>query len=196
MGARITMEGTPPEGPVLIVSNHRSYIDPLVILRDTLAIPVSKAEVRKWPVVGFGAQVTGILFLRRADKDHRKAIAQQIAQKIREGYPIINFAEGTTHDEPTTITFKPGGFIMAVREEIPIVPTVVEYKDLRDAWVGNDTFLPHFIRCFGKAQTHIRICYGQPTTAKESKELLTQTQTWIDEQLIRIRQEWKNEKPS
>ncbi|MEO1627331.1 MAG: lysophospholipid acyltransferase family protein [Bacteroidota bacterium] len=191
LGIRMQVEGTPPKGPCLIIANHRSYFDPIAILRDTLALPVSKAEVRRWPIIGIGAQVTGTLFVQRANAAHRRKTQFQMAKTIKEkGYPVINFAEGTTHDHPTTGDFKSGAFIMAIREQMPVVPVAIEYRDPRNAWVGDDTFVPHFLRTFGERHVDIRIQYADPLYAEDYKQLREETKAWIDQKLLEFRADW------
>ncbi|MEM9920164.1 MAG: lysophospholipid acyltransferase family protein [Bacteroidota bacterium] len=192
LGLRIQMEGRIPEGPCLLVGNHRSYIDPVIILRDVLALPVAKSEVRKWPVVGIGAEVTGTLFVQRSNPQNRRAIRHQIAQTIKEkGYPIILYVEGTTHIEPTTIDFKVGMFVMAAREKLAVVPVAIDYENLDSAWIGDDTFVPHFFRTFGKPYTNLRISYGSPIYHKDFQQMVDLSKDWIDREMLRFRQEWR-----
>ncbi|MFQ5446551.1 MAG: lysophospholipid acyltransferase family protein [Saprospiraceae bacterium] len=65
LGVEVEMTGQPPEGPVVFIGNHRSYLDPVVALRDVMALPVAKAEVASWPLIGYGAKISGILYVKR-----------------------------------------------------------------------------------------------------------------------------------
>ena len=75
-----------------------------------------------------------------------------------------------------------------------MVPMAIDYADLGDAWIGDDTFLPHFLRCFGKPVTHVKIRYGQPLQSNDADLLVSETKQWIDENLLAIRQEFEAEK--
>lgn len=190
IGVDIRAKGTPPDFPCILMGNHRSYLDPIVILHDAFAYPVSKAEVSGWPIVGYGAKVSGVLFLQRESATSRKFTLEAIADKLREGFPVILFPEGTTHSEPQTIAFKPGGFRLAAASHIPVVPVAIDYASAKDYWVGNDTFLPHFLRRFGEKSMKVRISYGEAIWNDDPVALLQEAQTWINAELNEIRQSW------
>lgn len=99
--------------------------------------------------------------------------------------------EGTTHIEPTTIDFKPGAFVVAAQLGVPILPIAMDYKLLSDAWIGNDTFVPHFFRCFGKWRTEIKISYLDPIYSDDVDTLIAQSKKVIDAEMIRFRKEWE-----
>ncbi len=187
IGVDIQAKGTPPDFPCILMCNHRSYLDPVIILHDTFAYPVSKAEVSGWPIVGYGAKVSGVLFLQRESTASRKLTLQAIAQKLNESFPVILFPEGTTHAEDQTIAFKPGGFKLAAANRIPIVPVAIDYAAKADYWIGNDTFLPHFIRRFGERHMYVQIHYGEAIWSDDPEVLLEETQAWINAELREIR---------
>lgn len=187
IGVRIKTSGTPPDFPCILMGNHRSYLDPIIILHDTYAYPVSKAEVSNWPIVGYGAKVSGVLFLQRESSASRKYTLGAIAQKLKESFPVILFPEGTTHSEDQTIAFKPGGFKLAAANRIPIVPVAIAYASKADHWIGNDTFLPHFIRRFGERHMHVQIHYGEAIWSDDPEVLLEETQAWINAELREMR---------
>ena len=192
LGIRIKKTGQAPEGgPYIFIGNHRSYIDPVVLLRDVLALPVAKADVGAWPLIGYAAKVTGVLYVKRESKRSRADTLGAMGNYLKEGYSILVYPEGTTIVEPKTLPFKRGAFRLAANSGAPLVPVAIEYLDLGDSWVGDDTFVPHFIRCFGKRRTHIVLRYGQPVSGDDASELLKTCQTWIDQQIIEIRREHK-----
>ncbi len=193
LGVQIEQSGELPEGPGLLVSNHRSYLDPAIILHDLLALPVGKSEVRNWPLIGFLVQLTGAHFVDRSSKKSRRQTLLDMADTIKKGYAIINFAEGTTHTEPVTIDFKPAGFAMAAEQQIAVVPIAIDYQYMKDAWIGNDTFIPHFFQTFGKWRTSVKISYGKALRSEHAEILLTSCKNWIDGQLLVFRKDWEEE---
>lgn len=190
IGVRLQTSGTPPDFPCILMSNHRSYLDPALLVHDVFAYPVSKAEVASWPIIGYGAKVTGVLFLQRESSESRKRTLSGIAEKLREGYPVILFPEGTTHSEPTTSPFKLGGFKLAATEGVPIVPVTIEYKSTADHWIGDDTFLPHFLRRFGEPEMQVQVRYGEAIWGDDPQTLLEEAKSWIDAELLDIRKSW------
>jgi lyso-ornithine lipid O-acyltransferase len=191
IGVRMDVQGPIPDYPCILMGNHRSYLDPAVIIYDVVACPVSKAEVARWPIVGYGAKVTGILFLQRESTTSRKKTLAGITAKIREGYSVILFPEGTTHADPLCHELKPGGFKLAVQDAIPIVPVAIEYQSPGDYWIGDDTFLPHFLRQFSAKEIRVFIRYGEPIKSDDADYLRQATKTWIDGELQSIRKSFK-----
>lgn len=186
IGVRIHMEGKVPDYPCILMGNHRSYLDPAVLVHDVFAYAVSKAEVANWPIIGYGAKVTGTLFVQRERKLSRKIALDGIAEKVREGFAVILFPEGTTHSDASCHPFKPGGFKLAVREAIPIVPVAIEYQSKSDYWIGDDTFLPHFIKQFSKREINVFVRFGAPIKSNDSDYLKRTVAEWINEQLKTI----------
>jgi len=187
LGIKVRMTGAPPDFPCLLMANHRSYIDPALLARDVNGYGVAKAEVANWPVIGWGARVAGVLFLKRENLASRKVTLSGIAGKVKEGFPVIIFVEGTTHANPVTIDFKPGGFKLAAQNGIPIVPAAIEFRSPGDYWIGDDTFLPHLWRRLGEKEKITFVHYGPVIAGDDPQELMRQTKTWIDAELSRIR---------
>lgn len=185
IGIDLTIEGTPPEKPCLIMCNHRSYIDPMLILHDVLAYPVSKAEVANWPVLGYGAKVTGILYLKRESVSSRRKTLGAITNTIQqERIPVILYPEGTTFDTDLTGDFKRGGFQLAATEGIDIVPAVLEYGSKEDYWVGDSAFVPHFLKRFSEKRITARLRYGSPISSNDPAILMSETKRWMDQVLV------------
>lgn len=194
LGIRLKVSGTPPDFPCIVVGNHRSYLDPAVIVNDVLGYGVSKAEVEHWPLIGYGIKLSGVLFLKRESPNSRKKTLQGIAQRVKEGWPVMLFPEGTTHAEPKTIDFRPGVFRLAAAENIPIVPIAIEYGEVEDSWVGSDGFLSHFLRRFSERRMLIHARYGPVFQGNDSEMLLNQCKSWIDQALAGLQIALENEK--
>lgn len=180
----LSVEGTPPEGTAIYIANHRSYLDPVVMHRDLLFLPVAKAEVGKWPVIGLAAKATGVLFVQRNSKSSRQQTREGIAETLRQGHSVCIYPEGTTHIEPQTIAFRPGVFAIAAEHQFPIVPIAIIYPDLQDAWIGKETFVPHLLRLCKKEVIEVTLVYGPLLKARDPENLLYLTQSWIDSRLL------------
>lgn len=190
LGTKIIVYGSEPTLSGLLILNHRSYFDPVVILKNILCFPVGKEEVASWPVIGPVCKSTGVIFVKRERKESRKETLNKISNVLENGYSILIAPEGTTHSEDTTIEFRPGSFVKAVNLNIPVLPIAIDYKNKADFWVGNDTFVPHFFKCFGKWRTEIKISYLSPIYGDDVDSLISDTKKVIDSELIRFRSEW------
>lgn len=190
LGSKITVYGKEPIKPGLIVSNHRSYFDPMVILKNMLASPIGKKEVKSWPLIGSVTKTTGVIFVNRESKTSRGETLKEISEVLENGFSIFNTPEGTTHIKPITIDFKRGSFILAAQLGVPVMPVAIDYKNLDDAWIGDDTFVPHFLRCFSKWKTEIKVSYLNPIVSDNADELISLSKNQIDQELIRFRKDW------
>lgn len=183
IGISIEVSGVSPEFPCLLMCNHRSYLDPVLIIFNTVACPVSKAEVSGWPVIGYGASVSGVIFLKRESTNSRKRTLAAISDTLAAGHSVILFPEGTTHADPQCHDFKPGGFKLAAQALVPVVPVAIEFGSKEDYWVGNDTFLPHFFRRFSEKKIRAWVHYGTAIQSEDPEYLLNQSQNWINREL-------------
>jgi 1-acyl-sn-glycerol-3-phosphate acyltransferase len=194
LGIRSIIYGELPTVQGLIIANHRSYLDPIVIVSHIHAYPVGKKEVASWPLIGYLCKISGVIFVERECQNSRQRTCDTIKKTINEGYSVINFPEGTTHVLPATVDFNYGSFKTATQIKAAIIPVAIDYKVIGDAFVNNDTFIPHFLKCFGKRTTEIKITYFPPLYSEDADFLLKTSKDIIDKELIRFRRDWDNEK--
>lgn len=188
LGVEVIQTGTAPDYPCIVMCNHRSYLDPAVITWDFLGFPVTKAEVAKWPLIGYGIRVTGTLFVQRESGASRREALGGIAEKIKsQGFSIMLFPEGTTGAEPRTKPFRQGAFKLAAKEGIPIVPAAIEYNNPADYWVDDDSFIGHFLRRFGEPKIKVAISFGDAISSDQPEILSEATRQWIDQELILLK---------
>ncbi|MFT5766063.1 MAG: 1-acyl-sn-glycerol-3-phosphate acyltransferase, partial [Saprospiraceae bacterium] len=187
LGITVKVAGDIPTTGGLLVCNHRSYVDPFLLLKDTPALPVGKAAVAHWPVIGIAARTSGAIFVDRKSPESRKKAREDITNAIAGGYFIINFAEGTTHKNGQTTAFKPGMFRDAAIAGFPIYPVALEYQRTSDFWVGDDTFIRHFLQCFGKRKTFAKVHYGKAIRGNDPEQLMAATKKQLDLSLLEIR---------
>jgi 1-acyl-sn-glycerol-3-phosphate acyltransferase len=136
---------------VLYVANHVSWFDVIalaaVIPRYTF---VAKAELRKLPFFGFGAQAAGMVFLDRDNQRQAFASYKSAATELERGRSIVVCPEGTRGRDYHLRPFKKGPFVLAIAAQAPIVPVIVHGQlevMRRDSWrirpgVVNIHFLP------------------------------------------------------
>lgn len=194
LGIRTIVYGELPTVQGLIVANHRSYFDPIVIVGHIHAYPVGKKEVESWPLIGYLCKISGVVFVNRKCQDSRQKTCENIKEIINNGNSVINFPEGTTHVLPTTVDFNFGSFKTATQIKAAIIPVAIDYKVKTDAFVNDDTFIPHFLKCFGKLTTEIKITYFAPLYSDDPEYLLNTSKAIIDKELIRYREDWDKEK--
>lgn len=118
----IGLEHVPKSGPVLIVSNHASWYDPLLIggalHRRTWFF--SKAEVFRWPLVGGVCRVTGQIPVRRGESD-RGALLEAL-KYLESGRALLVFPEGTVERQGKMLKPAAGSAMLALRAGVPVLP--------------------------------------------------------------------------
>jgi len=196
LNVQVEVTGNVPSDGALGVTNHRSYIDSICIFKNLDACPVVKAEVGKWPVIGFGLRHSGTVFVDRKSKESRTRTREQIAEFVRQGISTIVFVEGTTYVGPDTGEFRPGTFMTAVEGGFEVIPIAIEFEYPEMAWVGNDTFVPHFIGVFGKHRsTRVKVAFGDPMVSDDWETLRDDCRSWIDSKLRQFRAEFNGSVP-
>jgi len=115
----------------LILSNHVSFFDTLVMSYLLPMRYVSKAEVRKWPFIGQIAAATGTMFVDRNDKSKRADVRQQVIASLRQSQypPIVIFPEGKRNPEDTLLPFRYGVFEIAQETGMPYLLCAIHYED-------------------------------------------------------------------
>lgn len=115
-----------PEGPCVLVANHLSLLDILVLFR--LATPftwVSKAENFRVPLIGWNMRLNRYVALKRGDRASVLRMLAECEQALQDGTPVMMFPEGTRSPDGLLRPFKPGAFELALRVGVPVVPVVV-----------------------------------------------------------------------
>jgi 1-acyl-sn-glycerol-3-phosphate acyltransferase len=122
--SRESAESLAARGPLLLASNHASYIDVLALLalvpRDFVF--AAKAEVGSWPLVGTIVRRAGHLTVERFDVSRSVADAGKVAQALEEGRSVLLFPEGTFTAAAGLRPFRLGTFKAAVQTGVPVVP--------------------------------------------------------------------------
>src|SRR6266403_2862272 len=97
-------------GPIpksgLLVSNHLSYLDIMVLCSLAPSIFVAKREVKHWPVFGWFARLGGTLFADRERRTQVGQLANAMRSVLNQGALVVLFPEGTSSDGQTVLPFK------------------------------------------------------------------------------------------
>ena len=150
---KITLEGQcPVKG--MIVSNHISWKDILILNALMPLSLIAKTEVSSWPLFGSLARLQGTIFVNRSNKRSTLDSLRQIQTRLREGDTLVLFPEATTHTGKSVKQFKSAFFAAAVRSATPVTPVTIIYQSqhglpltLRQrpdvAWYGDGNLTPH-----------------------------------------------------
>lgn len=161
-GIEVEERGTRPAGPALIVSNHVSYLDPLVVMAAHASLPVAKDEVRLWPVIGPLCARAGVQFVARTHAASGAAILRSMSRALQEGASILNFPEGTTTSGRSVLPLKPGCFGVARIAGAAVVPVAIAWESESLSWTGDASFVPHYLQVAARERTRVRLQWGDP----------------------------------
>lgn len=155
LGVRLNIVGTVPlEGPVLIASNHVSWLD-IVILSAVAPVSfVAKKEVNGWPFIGSLARLQRTVFVHR-DRRHATGNSRdEMRDRLKAGDILVLFPEGTSSDGHEVLPFKSSFFGAAEYDGVLVQPVSIAYSGHHNlpmnrrqrpfyAWYGNMDLAPH-----------------------------------------------------
>lgn len=139
----------------LLVSNHQSYLDVIIIASVFPTLFVAKAEVGRWPLFGWLSKLGGTIFVDREDARSGVKCAYRVSRALRDGVNVQVFPEATTGDGSTVLPFNGLFFASAVRSQAPVLPLTIKFQSVngrpadREAldtvcWYGEMNFARHF----------------------------------------------------
>ena len=114
-------------GTAVLVANHASYLDTIVLMA---ALPVefrfvAKRRLASYPIIGTVIRKGGHLTIEKADLSQRVAGADQVVDVLRRGTSLFIFPEGTFVRTPGLLPFRLGAFRAAVEAARPVVPIAI-----------------------------------------------------------------------
>lgn len=128
LGITLRPGGHPVRPGCMLVANHISWIDVFVINAIAPAAFVAKAEVRRWPLIGWLAARNETVFLRRGSRGHARIINAEIAALLDAGRNVALFPEGTTTDGSHLLHFHAALLQPAIAAGHPIQPVALAYR--------------------------------------------------------------------
>ena len=183
VGLRLDVNGEAPQKnhSALWVCNHVSWLDIPVVGSEGVAF-LSKAEIRKWPVIGWLGEKGGTVFIKRGGKGASEIASKKIAQKIQANDSVLVFPEATTTDGKDVKRFHARIFAPAIDHGLPIQPIALRYLDKKGhhhpkiAW-GDESFMANLITILGESTIHVELTFLPVINSKnfsERKQLANQ----------------------
>ena len=166
--------------PLLILSNHSSWLD-IVVLSSVMPMSfIAKSDVAAWPVFGTFARLQRSIFVERERRSATKQAVESIQTRMRGGDAIVLFAEGTTNDGNRVLPFK-SALVGAVQDGMGeagcvVQPVLVTYKSRgglpigrKDrpaiSWYGDMTLLSHLGGIIGGGPIEAAVVFCPPIPA-------------------------------
>lgn len=170
---KLVVHGTPPTvGPVLLVSNHISWLDILVLHAAQHCRFVSKSDVRHWPLLGRLATGAGTLYVERRSRRDAMRVVHAMAQALRDGEILAIFPEGTTGDGTELLPFHANLLQAAISTNVPIHPVALRFVDLQGqitqaaSYIGDESLLSSLWRTLRTPGVVAHVRFGQAQSAQ------------------------------
>ncbi|MDT8989694.1 lysophospholipid acyltransferase family protein [Curvibacter sp. APW13] len=151
-------------GPLLLVANHISFIDIVVLLATSPCRLVSKADVHHWPLIGPMAAAMGTVFIERESRRDAMRVVHHMAEAFGEGAVLAVFPEGTTGDGRALLPFHGNLLQAAIVTDTLVQPLALRYQDsdsgepsLAPAYVGDDSLLDTLWRTLRTPGLQVRL---------------------------------------
>lgn len=174
LGVRVEIAGDVPRaGPMLIVSNHVSWLDIVVLSAVAPVSFIAKREVNSWPFFGSLARLQRTVFIDR-DRRHATGDARDgMRQRLLAGDILVLFPEGTSNDGREVLPFKSSFFGAAEIEGVLVQPVSIAYRGHRNlpmtrrlmpsyAWYGDMDLAPHLVEALATGPVEVAVICHKP----------------------------------
>ena len=177
------------ERPLLIVSNHVSWLDISVITSVIPVIFVAKREVASWPLFGLLAKLQRSVFVDRSQRHKTPEVNAEIARRLADGDPVLLFGEGTSSDGNRVLPFRTA-LIDAARDTLAaaghvrrvwIQPLSIAYTAVRGlpigrrdrprvSWYARRPLPPHLMGIARTGAIDVTVMWGEPIAFDEQSD--------------------------
>jgi len=151
----------------LLVCNHLSYLDILVLAALAPCVFVAKSEVKYWLVFGWFAKLAGTVFVHREQRTQAGHTVKEIETALQTDSLVVLFPEGTSSNGHTVLPFKSSLLEPAARQVHPLSAGLIQYA-LGDGDVGEEvcywkdmTLVPHLINLCSKRAVQASVHFKQ-----------------------------------
>lgn len=175
-------------GPRLVVANHRSTVDILLMLHLFGGNLLARGDMANWPAVGVMARRAGTLFVDRTDPASGAAAVQSMRDRLRRGITVCVFPEGTTFPGDEVREFQAGAFVAIAREKGSVTPVGIAYET-PEAVFGDEPVVNHMKRIAESPSIRVAVAVGTPfSTAGEGvRHLAERARTEVQALVSRAR---------
>ena len=167
LGIRITTRGSMPRSG-LLVCNHLSYLDIVVLSSVHACAFVAKRDVAAWPLFGWLARAAGTIFVDRECRLSSLNAVGLLRDAIAGGSLVVLFPEGTSSDGTTVLPFKSALLESVVQLRSPVATAAIEYA-LDDGSVADEvcywrdmTLVPHLLNLLFKREIRSSCVFSDP----------------------------------
>lgn len=168
LDVELKIVGTPPHaGPLLLVANHISWVDILVLHATCLCRFVAKADVKRWPLIGTLATGAGTLYVQRESRRDAMRIVHDMEQVLRDENILAVFPEGTTGDGDSVLPFHANLIQAAISADAPVQAVAIQFVDAKSgrpsravSYTGDESLVRSIWRTLAAPQLCAVVSFG------------------------------------
>jgi 1-acyl-sn-glycerol-3-phosphate acyltransferase len=162
----------------LLVSNHVSFVDIMLLSALNPLVFVSKSEVARWPIIGPIAVKSGTLFIERQKRSDVSRINEALSHAFNADVLACIFPEGTSSDGTGVLPFQPSLLQPAISAQLPVCPAHIRYEteggiradDI--AYFGDRNLMDCMRALIRRKKTIARVSFGSPVAADTDRKSL------------------------
>ncbi|MGH8821954.1 MAG: lysophospholipid acyltransferase family protein [Rhodoferax sp.] len=170
LGVELVVHGQPPvAGPMLLVANHISWLDIVVMHAVRHCRFVSKSDVRRWPLIGVLATAAGTLYIERESRRDAMRVVHHMARALSAGEVLAVFPEGTTGDGVELLPFHANLIQAAITAQAPVQPLALHFRDpvtglqsQAPSYLGDETLIGSIWRTLSAQGLVAVVSFGEP----------------------------------
>lgn len=173
----------PPRKARLVVANHRSPLDIILMLGCFRGSVLGRHDLEGWPLLGWAARHGNTIFVDREDARSGVKAIREIRRRLSAGQTVIVFPEGTTHRGDEVHPFQGGAFSAVRGLDAELLPVGIAY-DPGSEFV-DETFGEHLGRMAQRRRTRVALCVGEARPALLDREAMASQLRTDVEALVR-----------
>jgi lyso-ornithine lipid O-acyltransferase len=166
LGIHFTTRGVPPEKG-LLVANHLSYLDIIILSAITPCVFVAKREIERWPIFGFMSRMAGTIFLDRARRAETRSAQTEMEQRLSESMTVVLFPESTSSDGTSVLPFRSALFQAAINTGAAVSAARISYQvssgqaGTEVCYWGEMKMVPHVMNLLSKRRVNGHVQFGE-----------------------------------
>lgn len=203
-GFHVSSEGTAPRVPFLLVSNHLTYMDILVLWSRIDTYFLAKSELGSWPLLGPIIRAAGTLFINRSRRADVLPAIEKVKDRLALGNGVVFFPEGTSSSGGKLLDFKSSLFEVALHTGLPVHVACLHYEaigekdptELRVCWWGEMGFVTHFYHLISMPGVHARVRFAEESVSATCRKELALVASARMQELFEPLHDWSRVDPN
>lgn len=198
LGLHIHVSGEKAVTTSLLLCNHISWHD-IIVLQSLVATGfVGKHEIRKWPLIGWLAYQGNTLFIHRGKRESFEQTQKAIRERLAANQNIVLFPEGTTTNGDAVKPFRSRLLEPAISLSLPVQPVTIWYRGsslscAELSFIGDEGLLSHALRTLGETRIDVYVHFSKPLATDKNvdqRELGRRAHDIVAKQLDNFKQSY------